>query len=228
MMAIVSTLFYILSSLSWLTLTSSSGLIPGPGTFSYNDGNETITFDFSDIEFYPVESFPLFTSTKLTSSEGLKVPATSWEKKIIARLINAVDFDQVNATKEGRLLSASDLPQMLSSPNPSHPMGQGTPDYLKCYGVSSLGPSNLFQKKLTTLAIEGDFAPDNVRHYSVVRLQNNFNFGRKIVRLAFWHSMNEENPRHIWLTDARMWRGTSLTPLGRVLAPGGWAIMWTY
>lgn len=207
-------------------LVSCSQLIPGPGAVVFNDGNETITVDFSDIEFYPVESFPLFTSVMPNASEGLKVPGTAWEKKLIRQLITAVDFDQVTAIKEGRIMSASDLPQMLSSPG--HPAFQGTPDYLKAYGISSLGPATLLQKKFTTLAIEADFGQNNLRHYSMVRFQNRFNFGRKIARFAFWQSMNEDKPRHIWLTDATMWRGVSLKPLGRILTPGGWAIMWTY
>lgn len=203
----------------------NSQLIPGPSTIVYNDGNETITVDFSDVEFYPVESFPLFTSNQKNISEGLHVASTTWERKIIKQLIGALDLDYMNGIKAGRIISASDLPQLLSPPG--HPLHQGTPDYTKAYGISSLGGSNFYQKKFTTIAVEADFGNGNKRHYSMVRYQNRVKFGRKIIRFAMWQSLNQDKPRHIWLTDAHMWRESSLTPLGRMMTPAGYAILWT-
>jgi len=111
--------------------------------------------------------------------------------------------------------------------HPGHPMSHGTPDYSKSYGISSLGPSNFGQKKFTTLAVEADFGGGNVRHYAMVRMQNKVNFGRKIVRFAMWQSLNQDHPRHVWLTDANMWRETTLKPIGRLMTPAGYAILWT-
>lgn len=62
--------YYVISLVICINAITGSQLIPGPGAVVFNDGNETITVDFSDIEFYPVESFPLFTSAKPNASEG--------------------------------------------------------------------------------------------------------------------------------------------------------------
>jgi hypothetical protein len=195
---------------------------------TYNDGNSTVTVDFSDIEFYPVESFPLFTASSPSNAtvEGLHTASSDYERQTIKRLISAIEIDSLNGQKAGRIFSASDLPSLFSSPG--HPLYQGTPDYSKSYGVSSLGASNFGHKKFTTLAVEADFGVSNlVRHYAMARFQNRVNFGRKIVRFAMWQSLNQDKPRHVWLTDANMWRETTLKPLGRLMTPAGFAILWT-
>ena len=208
-----------------LTPSNDSQLIPGPSSVTYNDGNTTVTVDFSDIEFYPVESFPLFTANTQNTSEGLYLASSDFERATIKRLISAIDVDSLNGQKPGRILSASDLPSLHSPPG--HPMFQGTPDYTKAYGVSSLDPSNFGHKKFTTLAIDADFGSGNIRHYAMARFQNRVNFGRKIVRFTMWQSLNQDKPRHVWLTDANMWRETTLKPLGRLMTPAGFAILWT-
>lgn len=231
--------------------STKSNLIPGPSeVITYRDGNETITVDFSDIEFHPIDavSFPLFTSSRSNignkttvssyrpfggqspgghTSDGLSIPSTDFEKTAVKKIITAVDIDSVNGLKAGRILSLSDLPSLHAPPG--HPLYQGTPDYSKSYGLSSLGPANFGTKKFTALSVEGDFGQGNVRHYATVRLQNKVNFGRRIVRYAMFQSLNEKggNPRHIWLTDANMWRETTLKPLGRLMTPAGFALMWT-
>jgi len=210
--------------LLWVTssCTLLNHLIPGPGTVVFNDGNGTISVDFSDIEFYPVEGFPLLTSTETTNSSGLKTPSNTWERNVLNNLVDAVNFDQVFEFGLGRVIRAEDLPRLSSSVGHQR---------LKHYAVSSLGAGKLVQKKFTTFGVEGDFGNNDIRHYALVRVQNRFNFGRKIIRFAFWQSMSDgasgRGPRHIWISDAGMWRGVTLRPIGRVLTPGGWAIMWT-
>jgi hypothetical protein len=203
-----------------------SSQLPGPSSVTFNDDNGTsVTVDFSDVEFYPVEYFPLFTSNKNNATEGLAVPMTAFERQSIKRLINAIDIDQFTGSKPGRLMSASDLPSYHSIPG--HPMYQGTPDYSRSYGLSSLGTSTFGHKKFSSLSIDADFGDENVRHYAVARFQNRVNFGRKIVRFTMWQSLNQGKPRHVWLTDASMWRESSLKPLGRLMTPAGYAILWT-
>lgn len=218
-------------------LNSNKTAIPGPtGSISYNDGNETITIDFSDVEFYPVENsfgFPLhysgsnelFRRNFLPGIE-LHSSSTSWEQNVIKSLIGAIDFDNVHSHPKGRIISASDLPHLLNS-LPGHPLHQGTPDYHKSYGISSHGPSIFDHKKFTTLTVDANFGPDNVRYYSMARFQNGMTFGRKIIRLAMWQSLNQGNPRHIWLSDNTNWGNGTLTPLGRIMTPSGFSILWT-
>lgn len=243
----MSKLFYLLLCLVtqsdfFIHKSIASSLIPGPSSVTFRDGNQTITVDFSDIEFYPVESFPLFTSPVLppshlmvansTANGGLITASNEWEKRLIHQLINAIELDQLNGLKAGKIVSASELPTAYAQPviNPigGHPLHRGTPNYRNAYSVSSLGPSNFGSKKFTTLAIEADFgsgAP--VRHYAMARFQNRVNFGRKILRFTMWQSLNQGNPRHVWLTDANMWRESSLKPLGKMMTPAGAAILWT-
>ena len=193
---------------------------------TFNDDNGTaVTVDFSDVEFYPVDYFPLFTANKKNATEGLFVPQTVFERQAIKRLINAIDIDQFTGFKPGRILSASDLPSHHSLPG--HPLYQGTPDYSQLYGISSQGTSNFGHKKFSSLSLDADFGGDSVRHYAVARFQNRVNFGRKIVRFTMWQSLNQGKPRHVWLTDASMWRETSLKPLGRLMTPAGYAILWS-
>lgn len=216
---------------------SNKSSIRGPtGSIVYNDGNETITIDFSDVEFYPVESslgFPLHYSLhnelfkrNCTPSIELHSASTVWEQNVIKSLIGAIDFDTVHEIPKGRIISASDLPHLHNS-LPGHPLHQGTPDYHKSYGISSHGPSIFDGKKFTTITIDANFGPDNVRYYSMARFQNGMTIGRKIVRLAMWQSLNQGNPRHIWLSDNTSWGNGTLTPLGRINTPSGFGVLWT-
>lgn len=225
---------------------ASSSLIPGPSMVTFRDGNQTITVDFSDVEFYPVESFPLFTSSVLSPSHmatiinstagastegGLATANNEWEKRVIHQLINAIDLDQLNGMKAGKIVTASEIASTYTvqpvNTISGHPLHRGTPNYRNAYSVSSLGPSNFGSKKFTTLAIEADFGSAAPRHYAMARFQNRVNFGRKILRFTMWQSLNQGNPRHVWLTDANMWRESSLKPLGKMMTPAGPAILWT-
>lgn len=209
-----------------------SSQLSGPSSVTFNDDNGTaVTVDFSDVEFYPVEYFPLattsryFTSNNRNETEGLFVPQTAFERLAIKRLINAIDIDLFNETEAGRILSASDLPSFHSLPG--HPLYQGTPDYSQSYGISSLGSYNFGIKRFSPLVLDADFGDDSIRHYAVAHFENKVNFGRKIVRFSMWQSMNQGKPRHVWLTDASMWRETSLKPLGRLMTSAGYAILWS-
>ena len=222
----------------------SSSLIPGPSVVTFRDGNQTITVDFSDIEFYPVESFPLFTSSALSPTHmapmvnstgstegGLATAHNEWEKRVIHQLINAIELDQLNGMKACKIVTAGEIASTYTvqpvNTISGHPLHRGTPNYRNAYSVSSLGPSNFGSKKFTTLAIEADFGTGSLRHYAMARFQNRVNFGRKIVRFVMWQSLNQGNPRHVWLTDANMWRESSLKPLGKMMTPAGPAILWT-
>lgn len=220
-----------------VTSYSNKASIPGPsGSIVYNDGNETITIDFSDVEFYPVESslgFPLHYSLhnelfkrNFTPATELHAASTSWEQNVIKSLVGAIDFDSVHDIPKGRIISASDLPHLHNS-LPGHPLHQGTPDYHKSYGISSHGPSIFDHKKFTTLTIDANFGPENVRYYSMARFQSGMRIGRKIIRLAMWQSLNQGNPRHLWLSDNTNWGNGTLTPLGRIMTPSGFGVLWT-
>lgn len=201
--------------------------LKGPSKIAFTDDNGTVvTFDFSDIEFFPADDFNPFYSPKITS-ENSSDPSTSTtptnmkEYTIVLHLIDSFKFDSVDEEK----------PRVITNAKYIVPLRERFPlDELSRYQVTFNGVKTARDRKFNNYQIEKFFGYFRERQIlASINVQRRAQLGRKVIRFAFVQSYNRGSklPKTIWLTDGVMWKKSPFRHVGQAHTLQGWAFMWT-
>lgn len=202
-------------------------VVRGPSPVTFNDDNGTsVTVDLSDVEFYPVQDFPLLAFSRNSGSGEVVKRQTASEKQSIKRLSNRIAIDRIDGLHVDRILSTTDPPQ-LHTPT-SDPIHHTTPDDSHAYRISSLTSPESGAPLFSSLSPTAEFGQQNVRPFARAQFQDRVTTGRDVQRFAVRQSLNSEGaPRSVWLADGIASPGKGLEPVGRVTTAPGHAVFWS-